>query len=203
MVPGSGNDSDDGAEGVPKGLSIRTLTVDDYSTVRYIHASSIRLNAAHMLADTEIQAFTEHVYSDAYASQLARARLVGAIIDGELIGTAGWSIGDDSGSGARIFGLHVRPLFTKLGIGQRLLETVESAAHAAGFDTFSARATVNSTTFFERHGYVVTSHGHYAISPDRGLPVAYMRKDMRGRVDRSNAADGLVVVGPRPIPTTH
>lgn len=155
---------------------VRALGVDELSNVRYIHATSIRLHAAHVLSDDEIKAFTDHVYSDAYAAQLARTQLIGASIGGELVGTSGWSFGDDSASGARISSLHVRPLFTGLGIGRMLLEAAEAAAGIAGFDSFSARATLNSVGFFDRHGYIVTSQGMYPMRPDVGLPVAFMRK---------------------------
>jgi GNAT superfamily N-acetyltransferase len=169
-------DGDFGSADAMPAVTILPLGVDDLSNVRYIHATSIRLHAAHVLSDEEIRAFTDHVYSDAYATQLARTRLLGATIGGELVGTSGWSYGDDSASGARISSLHVRPLFTRLGIGQALLAAAEAAAGAAGFDSFAARATLNSIGFFERYGYVVTSQGLYPMRPDIGLPVAFMRK---------------------------
>lgn len=155
---------------------IRALTVDDLSNVRYIHAASMRIQAAQVLSEEELAAFSDHVYSEPYAQALSRTRLVGAVIDTELVGTAGWSLGDDSGSGVRISSLHVRPLFTRMGLGKLLLAAAEADARAAGFDTFSARATHNAISFFEAQGYVVTSHGTYQLGGTRGLPVAFMRK---------------------------
>ena len=178
-MPAHDDQSDSGQPVSGRVVVIEPLGIDDLSTVRYIHATSIRLHAAQVLSDDEIKAFTDHVYSDAYAGQLSRVRLFGARIDGELVGTSGWSFGDDSASGARISSLHVRPLFTRIGIGHALLAAAEAAATVAGFDSFSARATLNSVRFFEHHGYVVTSHGLYPMRPDVGLPVAFMRKAER------------------------
>lgn len=175
-MPADHDDQGTGREPLGTALTIRPLGVEDWSNVRYIHATSMRFHAARVLSEDEIVAFGAFVYSDAYAAQMARLSLLGAMIGGELVGTAGWSFGDDSASGARISGLHVRPLFTRLGIGRELLRATEDAARAAGFDSYSARAPLNAIPFFERNGYVITSHGMYPMRPDSGLPVAFMRK---------------------------
>lgn len=157
-------------------VEFRPLSIDDMSNLRYIHTASMRLHAAHVLSEDELATFCDHVYSESYANALSRVRLIGAIMGDELIGTAGWSLGDDSGSGVRITGLHVRPLFTRMGVGTALLRAVETAARAGGFDTFSTRATHNAVAFFEARGYVVTSYGVYQTGGAHGLPVAFMRK---------------------------
>lgn len=158
------------------GVTVHPLGVEALSNVRYIHTASLRARAGNVLSEAEIKGFSEHVYSDAYAGVLARLQLLGASIGGELVGTVGWSFGDDSASGARIAALHVRPMFTGLGIGRTLLTAGEAAAAAAGFDSYALRATPNAVGFFERQGYVISSHGTYAVRRDLGLPVAFMRK---------------------------
>jgi GNAT superfamily N-acetyltransferase len=155
---------------------LRRIDIDQLSTVRYIHASALRLQAAHMLSEDEIAAFTAHVYTSVYAEALLRQTLVGAFVDGELVGTAGWTVADDSGSGVRVRSVYVRPLFTGMGVGTRLLEAVEQDACTAGFRSFSVRSTLNATSFFEQNGYLVTSHGVRQLFGNHHLPVAFMRK---------------------------
>ena len=182
----------DSAEGA--GAVIHPLGVDALSNVRYIHAASMRVHAAKVLSEAELEGYAEHVYSDAYAALLRRLQLFGASIGGELVGTVGWSFSDDSASGARISALHVRPMFTGLGIGRALLVAAEEAAATAGFDSYSLRATKNAIAFFEHHGYGISSHGTYTVRRDLGLPVAFMRKG--ATVDRTPMA-------PRRSVTTH
>lgn len=155
---------------------LRRVDVEHLSTVRYIHAAALRLQAAHVLSEEEIAAFTDHVYSAAYSESLQRQALIGAFVDGELIGTAGWTVSDDTGTSVRLRSVFVRPLFTGMGVGRRLVDHVESDARSAGYEAFSVRATLNAITFFERLGYTITSHGVRPLFGNRTLPVAFMRK---------------------------
>lgn len=170
---------------------LRRIDVEHLSTVRYIHASAMRLNAAHILSDEEIQAFSTHVYTASYGESLQRQTLFGAFFDGELIGTAGWSVSDDNGTGVRIRSVFVRPLFTRVGLGRRLVHAVEENARTGGFATFSVRSTLNATPFFERLGYSITSHGVRPLFGNATLPVAFMRKTdgASGHVSRASTGD--------------
>jgi GNAT superfamily N-acetyltransferase len=147
--------------------------------VRYIHAASLRVQAADVLTDEQIRAVSDYIYSEAYAAKLQRVYLLGAIVGGELVGTSGWSIGDDRGTTARISSVHVRPLFTSMGLGSQLLRAAEDAARTAGFSVYSARAMLNAVGFFEHHGYSIGSHGVCAIKPEITVQVAFMRKSHR------------------------
>jgi GNAT superfamily N-acetyltransferase len=155
---------------------LRRIEVEHLSTVRYIHASSLRLHAAQVLSEDEISAFSTHVYTAAYGEHLLRQQLFGAFADNELLGTAGWTVADDTGTSVRLRSIFVRPLFTGMGLGRRLVHGVEEDARAAGFHAFSVRATLNAAPFFERLGYAVTSHGVRPLFGDKTLPVAFMRK---------------------------
>lgn len=157
-------------------VTLRRIEVEHLSTVRYIHAASLRLHAAQVLSEDEINAFTTHVYSAAYGDHLLRQDLYGAFTEGELLGTAGWTVADDTGTSVRLRSIFVRPLFTGIGLGRRLVHGVEEEARNAGFHAFSVRATLNAAPFFERLGYSVTSHGVRHLFGERTLPVAFMRK---------------------------
>lgn len=157
-------------------LTIRRVGMDDWARIRYVHASAFRILAGNDCEPPQAEAFTAYVRSQRYADRLQAENLHAGWLDGELVGTAGWTPADDSGSLARITSVFVQPLFTRLGIGRRLALDAEARARSAGFERFSARATLNSVGFFEKLGYDVTSHGIHAIATEQGMPVTYMRK---------------------------
>lgn len=163
---------------------IRPIGPDDLAEVRSLHAISFRALASQTFTEEEIEAYTDHVYSMAYTETLSEAirrrQLLGAWFDAQLVGTAGWTAGDGNISAARIRWVHVRPLFTGLGLGTRLVGAAESAARRAGFELLSVEATLNAAEFFAGLGYETSSHGVRALPPGQNLAVAYMRK----RLDR-------------------
>lgn len=157
-------------------MTIRRVGMDDWASVRYVHATAFRVLASRDCEPAEAEAFADFVRSQDYADRLLAENLHAGWLDGELVGTAGWIPADDSGALARITSVFVRPLFTRLGIGRRLALDAEARARAAGFERFSARATLNSVGFFEKLGYDVTSHGIHVIATEQGMPITYMRK---------------------------
>ena len=167
-------------QSVGQAVDIAVVPIDDMSGIRYLHASSARRLAAGMLSDAEITAFTQHVYSAAYSTRLSDVvvedRMTGARLSGELIGTAGWLPANDSGSTARLIGVFVSPLYARLGIGRRVVEAAEAQARRAGFSSFTIRAPLGSSDFFDHMGYQVASHGVWPLTRDVALPVAFMRK---------------------------
>ncbi|MCL4767357.1 MAG: GNAT family N-acetyltransferase [Hyphomicrobiaceae bacterium] len=182
---------------IASAAELRPIGPDDLADVRSLHATSFRLLAGQSFTEGEIAGFTAHVYgfsyTDALSEAIRRQQLLGAWYDGELIGTAGWVAGDGNASAARIRWVFVRPLFTGLGLGTRLVQAAEAGARRAGFRALSAEATLNSVDFFAGLGYEVTSHGVRALTPGESLPVAYMRKllddDVTRGASRGEAAD--------------
>ena len=157
-------------------VTIRPVGMDDWANVRYVHATAFRVLAGSDCEPAEADAFAAYVRSQDYADRLQTENLYAGWLDGELVGTAGWTPTDDSGVLARITSVFVRPLFTRMGIGRRLALNAEARARTAGFERFSARATLNAVGFFEKLGYDVTSHGIHIIATEQGMPVTYMRK---------------------------
>lgn len=159
---------------------IRPIGPDDLAEVRSLHSSSFRMLAAHTFTEEEIAAFTDHVYSLAYTEALSEAiwrdQLFGAWLGRQLMGTAGWMAGDGNASSARIRWIYVRPLFTGLGLGTRLVEAAEAAARRGGFEVLSVEATLNAVEFFAGLGYQTSSHGVRALPRGQSLAVAYMRR---------------------------
>jgi len=169
-------------------LEIRPLRVDDLSAIRYVHAASLRGQGAPYYTPEELDAFENLVRSVRYSETVLKDSMIGGFIGHELVGTAAWGLVDDSGRTARIASVFVRPFFTGLGIGHRLVAAVEASAAQAGYRSFSVRATLNAVPFFEQLGYEVTSHGTRPLTPELSLAVSFMRKDVTAPAHLSGTA---------------
>ncbi|HEX5959020.1 MAG TPA: GNAT family N-acetyltransferase [Hyphomicrobiaceae bacterium] len=157
-------------------VSLRRVGLDDHADVRYLHAQSMRSQCGDSLSDAELAAFLSFVGSPDYSDHLRTQELHGAYFEGQLVGTASWLVNGDDGKTARIASVYVHPMFTRLGIGSRLLAEVEAGARQSGFEHLGASATINAVPFFECHGYAEASRGVKAFGPECWLPVAFLRK---------------------------
>jgi len=171
------NDSSNTAQpGLGEQLSIRPIDIDEWSDVRSLHIQSFKhLTGAHL--EAELVEHARLVFSSPeYTDELMLENVAGAFLDGRLVGTCGWRPTDDTGTLVRITALFVDPLFTGLGVGRRLVEDAEARAQAAGFASFTTRATLLNIGFFENLGYEVSSHGLFLIGEGGDMPVTFLRK---------------------------
>ena len=156
---------------------VRRVDIDDYSDVRYVHVAAFKAFAAPQLSEDEVKAFVAHVNAPDYADQLREMDMLVALVNNQLVGTAAWIAGDDSGASARISSVFVDPMFAQCGIGRRLVLETEQLAVQAGFGRFTVRATANAVPFFQSLGYEIASHGVSSISVAEGaIPVTFLRK---------------------------
>lgn len=159
---------------------IRAATVDDFSSLRYLHTTAIRLLAADHLTASEIEDFNRHVYSTDYGDVLRAARPKAAWLEGELVGSGCWSESPDA-AGEGVLGLlFVRPPFAGCGFGRRLVGLLEAEARAAGCRSFAVDATANSVGFFSRLGYEPPVKASPHLDGRLALPVCRMVKCVAG-----------------------
>ena len=169
-------------------LSIRRVGLDHHSDMRHLHVRAMRSQCGDALSDAELAAFADYVGSPGYSDLLRSEEVHGAFLDGQLIGTASWLANGDDGETARIASVFVHPMFSRLGIGGRLLGVVEARAAQSGFDQLGASATINAVPFYERYGYTEASRGVKAFGPDCWLPVAFFRKRIPRLLRAGNGA---------------
>jgi putative acetyltransferase len=165
---------------------VRPIGVDDYATVRYLHASSIRAFAAERLTIDEVDALLDYIHSPEYIDKLHSSDPMGAWIEGELAATSGWSVADDTGHSARITQLHVSPLFGRAGLGRLMLQVAEDRAMTGGFMQIGVRAIASGAAFLTHLGYEITSHGVQPLPAGVSIPVVFLRKmqSMNPMIDR-------------------
>jgi GNAT superfamily N-acetyltransferase len=158
------------------------MTFENLSDVRYLHAQSVKNLASGEFSDDEYEAAKAMIYSAKYSEALStaisRQQFFGAWIGGALVGTAGWSALDETHTVARIRKIFVSPLYSRMGIAQKLLTHVEAEAAGLDFRIFSVRSMANANGFFLRHGYRITSHGVRNLFAERSVPVTFLRKTL-------------------------
>lgn len=149
---------------------------DDWSEIRSLHAFAFRRLAGPSIEPSQCEAFVARIYAPDYTAALQAHDLQVAWYDGRAVGTAGWVPSDDRGMLARLTSVFVSPLYTRLGIGRRLVAAAEARARTAGFAAFAARAFQPTAGFFESVGYVRSSQGVQSVGTENGIPIVFMRK---------------------------
>jgi GNAT superfamily N-acetyltransferase len=113
--------------------------------------------------------------------------------DGRLAGCGGWSkrrtlFGADRGPGrepelldpkidaAKVRAIFVHPGFARMGLGSRILATVEDAARAQGFSRFEMGSTLTGVPLYRLKGYVEVERIAVPLGNGESLPVVRMVK---------------------------
>jgi GNAT superfamily N-acetyltransferase len=158
-------------------LVIRRAGLDDYSTIRSVHAAAIRALGDRLIDAADVPRAVKTVYSVAYMSELIAKNAHVALLNGDIVGTGAWSASDDRGLAARISGLFVAPLFQGTGIGRAMIHHLEADANAHGYQRFTAIVPVTLVAFAESAGYATASFGTSRdIVPGTDVQVAFVRK---------------------------
>lgn len=160
-------------------IQLRPVELDDIASIRYVHKTAFEILAGDKHSEEEVTAHLDLINSHSYTDKILSSNMYCALIDQEIVGTAGWCPADDNGRTARIKQVFIRPLFHTMGIGRLLVHNTELRAYKAGFNNFSAQANINAIPFYKRLGYSVSSHGIMTTPMNIDLPVAFMRKHMK------------------------
>jgi ribosomal protein S18 acetylase RimI-like enzyme len=107
--------------------TIRRLKPDDAASFRAIRLEALKANPELLRSTFELEDKLDVAW---FASRLEDAHVIGAFRDGELVGTAGFSIqqGQPNAHKGRLFGMYVRSSLRNLGVGRLLLNAVLDVA---------------------------------------------------------------------------
>jgi ribosomal protein S18 acetylase RimI-like enzyme len=108
-------------------VTIRRLRSDDAASFRAIRLEALRANPELLRSTFELEDKLDVAW---FASRLEDAHVMGAFRDGELVGTAGFSIqqGQPNAHKGRLFGMYVRSSSRNLGVGRLLLNAALDVA---------------------------------------------------------------------------
>lgn len=144
---------------------------------------------------------TEEAPSGSFAEELSgdRTVVIVATEDDEVLGFAQAFLSGDSPRVGQIEWLHVRPDRRGEGIGDRLLEEIESALTDAGADRIESRVIEENEAgreFYEDHGYEPVQTRRVRLAGDHvaELTLAADSEVTEGGVERLTAPDGESVV---------
>lgn len=104
-------------------VAIRRLKSDDAASFKAIRLEALSANPELLRSTFALENGLGVAW---FASRLQNAHVVGAFQNGELVGTAGFSIqeGQPNAHKGRLFGMYVRPASRNAGIGRLLLNAV-------------------------------------------------------------------------------
>ena len=108
-------------------VTIRRLRSDDAALFKAIRLEALKTNPELLRSTFEAENKLEVAW---FAGRLEDATIMGAFRNGELVGTAGFSIqqGQPNAHKSRLFGMYVQPSARNLGIGRLVLSAVLDVA---------------------------------------------------------------------------
>lgn len=151
-------------------VEIRRATEADVAAISTVIVRAMtEVNAR----DYPIDAIAEMVAGagpEGVRARLAARTVFVAVAGGEILGTAGL---EETGEGAFLRSLYVRPDAHGLGLGSRLLATVEALARARGHAVLNVPASITGESFYLARGYAPTGETratpHATIAMRRAL----------------------------------
>jgi ribosomal protein S18 acetylase RimI-like enzyme len=173
-------------------VTIRRLRSDDAASFRAIRLEALKANPEALGSTFELEDRLDVAW---FAGRLEDSHVMGAFRDGELVGTAGFSIqqGPKKAHKGRLWGMYVRSSSRNLGVGRLLLgavldvarENVELIQLSVVRENGPARRLYESAGFLEfgmepkasKHGEIYYDEAHMALDFGRSGEFQHMAPD--------------------------
>ena len=150
---------------------IRSAEVADAQAICRLHIRSVRQLCADAYSPTQLDAWIGNRIPAHYEPFLKEAVCLVAETSGAL---AGFAILDPALG--EVHALYVDPDSVGKSIGTQLLMAIEDHARTAGRVELALNATLNSVSFYERHGYTCQGPATNEIPRGSSLPCMRMAK---------------------------
>jgi GNAT superfamily N-acetyltransferase len=173
---------------------VRLATEDDVPRLKQLVPESARALSAGHYTDRQIESAIAYIFG--VDSQLIADGTYYVVTDEDyIVGCGGWSkrktlYGGDQMKGAdddlldpahdaaKIRAFFVDPGWARKGIGRRIINVCEEAAHANGFRRMELGATLPGEPLYAAMGYTVTERMEYPMPDGEALPGAHMVKSL-------------------------
>lgn len=137
-----------------------------------MHVESIRVNCAADYTPEQIEAWAGPKRPEHYVDAMSHGEVMFvAESDDQIVGFAALN-------GDEIKAVYVSPRSIRQGIGQSLLQTIETHAIRSGLSRTRLNSTITAIRFYEAHGY---TRGEQTIHRMKGvdIPCISMSKELR------------------------
>jgi len=148
-------------------FSVRRATLPDIAAIRRLQDAAFRIAVQNDFEANEIASYLHHagtIEEDVIADGTAFV----AESDGAIVASGGWSTrpaayqrflthGALAGGSALVRGPYVDPVYSGMGLEQRLLDVVESDVAAAGHGVACVATTYSQMPFYQGEGFLPVS----------------------------------------------
>jgi GNAT superfamily N-acetyltransferase len=184
-------------------ISLRQAVAEDVPRLREVIDASVRGLQAGDYSSAQIEGALKSVYG--VDSQLIAdgTYFVAEIVEAKtgdptVVGCGGWSkrktlyggdqyarredsLLDPAHEAAKIRAFFIHPEWARRGIGGRILDACEKAAHAAGFSHLEMSATLSGVAFYRTKGYAAIENQAVPLSNGETLAIVRMTKEIEGK----------------------
>lgn len=168
--------------------SVRGLQTEDYTPAQIEGALATVFGV-----DSQLIADGTYIVAEAASGSNAGVEPADRTSNWTIVGCGGWSkrktlYGSDHWTGredalldpqrdaAKIRAFFIHPDWARQGVGSKILQACEDAAHAAGFTRYEMGATLTGAKLFGSKGYVPVKPITIALNNGETLPVIHMEK---------------------------
>lgn len=175
-------------------IVIRRATKEDLPALEHLISDSVRRLSKGYYSEQQIESALTNIFG-VDTQLIVDGTYFVAETAGQIAGCGGWSMrktlfgGDQTKAGedalldpeiepARIRAFFVHPGWARKGIGSRILDACEEAAHKAGFVMLELVATLPGEPFYKALGFAVTERIEISMPGEMVLPAVRMKKNI-------------------------
>jgi len=166
------------ASGVAAFVSVRAMTPDDASNLRYLHCRAVASYSRFGLDPGCIEAWQDFIRQADYTLRLETLNVVCALLDNTLIGSLTWRAGGPDYDTARLTSPFIDPMFTGMGLNALLLANAEHDARHSGLRKVSLRCLPKAACRYRPLGYDLAAAGARHLTEELSVPVVFMQKSL-------------------------
>jgi GNAT superfamily N-acetyltransferase len=153
-------------------ITFRVAKNEDCEVMYNVHANSIKYYCSDFYSQESIAAWIELKKPEDYANNSSNIYIV-VQEDDEIVGLGLLNINKKS-----IDSLYLKPQMAKRGIGAKLLLQLEELARKNNINELKLSATLNSTAFYHRMGYIGDMLSSHRLSSGIALDCVEMTKKL-------------------------
>lgn len=155
-------------------IAIRKATLADRVEIAKVHVAAIRGNAFSHYTAEQVDAWSAGKSPEDYPVDTQNMYV--AVINEEIVGFGELHLSDHE-----VRAIYVSPNAARVGVGTRLLETIEGAARGAGLIKLTLGASLNAVAFYLKHGFHEIRRDFRSLADGTKLPYVLMEKSLLKR----------------------